>query len=215
MVIKDMMTGIADEMLMQQYAQGDVQAFSQLYTRHKNSLYRYFLRQVSTPELAEELYQEVWSKLIKASPSYQVQSKFSTWLYRIAHNELIDYYRRHTSQNKVFSTNVEQIEHPSVVENGELDQSGQSSEDFQSNTTDTAVEDDIYATQQIKQVKWCLQQLPREQKEAFLLKHESGFTVNEIASLVGESHDSIKSRIRYGLNKLKHCVMHNMRKFYE
>ena len=74
------MTELADEQLMLSYGQGDVQAFTQLYLRHKNSLYRYFLRQCANPQVAEELYQEVWNKLIKARSQYQVSAKFTTWL---------------------------------------------------------------------------------------------------------------------------------------
>lgn len=195
------MTKIVDESLMLQYAQGDVQAFTDLYTRHKDSLYRYFLRQSATPELAEELYQNVWNKLIKARSTYQVSSKFTTWLYRIAHNELIDHYRRNTTENKVIALNVEDKEIEVPNETGHL-------ADLQQKTID----EQLHLSQQASHLRWCLKQLPRQQKEAFLLKHESGFTLNEIAKLVGESSEGVKSRIRYGINKLKHCLMHKMGK---
>jgi RNA polymerase sigma-70 factor (ECF subfamily) len=195
------MTKIVDESLMLQYAQGDVQAFTDLYTRHKDSLYRYFLRQSATPELAEELYQNVWNKLIKARSTYQVRSKFTTWLYRIAHNELIDHYRRNTTENKVIALNVEDKEIEVPNETGHL-------ADLQQKTID----EQLHLSQQASHLRWCLKQLPRQQKEAFLLKHESGFTLNEIAKLVGESSEGVKSRIRYGINKLKHCLMHKMGK---
>ena len=195
------MTKIVDESLMLQYAQGDVQAFTDLYTRHKDSLYRYFLRQSTTPELAEELYQNVWNKLIKARSTYQVSSKFTTWLYRIAHNELIDHYRRNTTENKVIALNVEDKEIEVPNETGHL-------ADLQQKTID----EQLHLSQQASHLRWCLKQLPRQQKEAFLLKHESGFTLNEIAKLVGESSEGVKSRIRYGINKLKHCLMHKMGK---
>ena len=195
------MTKIVDESLMLQYAQGDVQAFTDLYTRHKDSLYRYFLRQSATPELAEELYQNVWNKLIKARSTYQVSSKFTTWLYRIAHNELIDHYRRNTTENKVIALNVEDKEIEVPNETGHL-------ADLQQKTID----EQLHLSQQASNLRWCLKQLPRQQKEAFLLKHESGFTLNEIAKLVGESSEGVKSRIRYGINKLKHCLMHKMGK---
>lgn len=197
------MTEIVDENLMLQYAQGDGHAFTALYARHKDSLYRYFLRQSATPELAEELYQNVWNKLIKARSTYQVSSKFTTWLYRIAHNELIDHYRRHSTENKVIALNVEdkETEVPNETEAGYL-------ADLQQKNID----EQLHLSQQASHLRWCLKQLPRQQKEAFLLKHESGFTLNEIAKLVGESSEGVKSRIRYGINKLKHCLMHKMGK---
>lgn len=200
------MTEIADEALMLQYAQGDQQAFTTLYLRHKNSLYRYFLRQISTQAVAEELYQEVWNKLIKARVNYQVSSKFTTWLYRIAHNELIDYYRRHAIQKKVMGTNIEAVE--SVEAEDGNNQEIVSLPDEQQ----TTLYDELYRHQQATQLKECLKQLPRQQKEAFLLKHEAGFTLREIALLIGEPSEGIKSRIRYALIKLKYCLMHKMEK---
>ena len=83
----------ADETLMLRYRDGDAGAFEHLYARHKGSLYRYLLRQCGQPAVAEELFQDIWLKLIAARGGYAVQAKFSTWLYRIAHNRLVDHYR--------------------------------------------------------------------------------------------------------------------------
>ena len=187
------MTELADEQLMLSYGQGDVQAFSQLYTRHKNSLYRYFLRQCASPQVAEELYQEVWNKLIKARSQYQVSAKFTTWLYRIAHNELIDHYRRTGTQSKWLDEDNQNIETAAFADHN--------------NQSDA---EKLEQAQQAKQLKVCLAQLPREQKEAFLLKHEAGFTLKEIAELVAETTENIKSRIRYAQAKLKQCIRYKM-----
>lgn len=197
------MENIGDETLMQLYREGDVQAFTTLYLRHKNSLYRYFTRQVSAPELAEELYQEVWKKLINARLHYQVTSKFTTWLYRIAHNELIDFYRRNATENKVISANIEEndakkLVNPQSISLVDLSQ--------------TSAYQHIENAQQSMHLKACLKQLPREQKEVFLLKHESSFTLKEIAELVGETSEGVKSRLRYALSKLKHCLTFKMGK---
>lgn len=199
-----MMTEIADELLMLQYAQGDQQAFATLYRRHKNSLYRYFLRQMPDQAVAEELYQEVWSKLIKASSRYQVTSQFRTWLYAIAHNVLIDYYRSSTTQQKVIANNIEALE-----------QDKQTATIYLSDPRHTAMDQEVYKEQQAKQLKWCLRQLPRQQQEAFLLKHEAGFTLNEITLLIDESSEAVKSRLRYALSKLRHCIMSKMGKIDE
>ena len=203
------MIKIADEKLMLQYANDDVEAFTTLYRRHKDSLYRYFLRQVSTRELAEELFQEVWNKLIKARSSYQITSKFTTWLYRIAHNELVDFYRRNASENKVIAFRVEDGNENYETNNHKINEHSEVNE--YSATEHVSAFDEHYLKQQVKQLKLCLTLLPRGQKEAFLLKHEAGFTLKEIAELVGESSEGIKSRLRYGLSKLKHCVMQKMR----
>lgn len=187
------MIELADEQLMLSYGQGDVQAFTQLYLRHKNSLYRYFLRQCASEQVAEELYQEVWNKLIKARSQYQVSAKFTTWLYRIAHNELIDHYRRIGTQNKWLESDNQDLEIAEVADHNS-----------QSDTKK------LQQTQQAAQLKVCLAQLPREQKEAFLLKHEADLTLKEIAELVTETTENIKSRIRYAQAKLKQCIKHKM-----
>ena len=83
----------ADETLMLRYRDGDADAFAALYARHKGALYRYLLRQCGQPALAEELFQDLWLKLIAARAGYTVQARFTTYLYRLAHNRLIDHYR--------------------------------------------------------------------------------------------------------------------------
>ena len=81
----------ADEILMLRYRDGDTDAFARLYARHKGPLYRYLLRQCGQPAVAEELFQDVWLKLIAGRSGYAVQARFAAWLYRIAHNRLVDH----------------------------------------------------------------------------------------------------------------------------
>src|SRR3954468_4317180 len=83
-----------DEELMLAYARGSIHAFDALYRRHKGPLYRYVLRQCRDAASAEELFQDIWANLVRARASYVVTAKFTTWLYRLAHNRLIDHYRR-------------------------------------------------------------------------------------------------------------------------
>jgi len=83
-----------DEELMVAYRDGNLGAFEALYRRHKGGLYRYLLRQCRDNAVAEELFQDVWLNLIRSRGSYVVSSRFTTYLYRVAHNRLIDHYRR-------------------------------------------------------------------------------------------------------------------------
>jgi len=76
------------------YRQGDAGAFETLYARHKGPLYRFVLRSVRERGLAEELYQEIWMRVIEARGRYTVQARFTTWLYTIAHHRLTDHWRR-------------------------------------------------------------------------------------------------------------------------
>src|SRR5262245_52513625 len=82
-----------DEELMLAFAAGDAGAFDVLYLRHKGAVFRYFRRQVALTAAAEELFQDVWLRLIDARASYAPRAKFTTWLFTIAHNRLMDHFR--------------------------------------------------------------------------------------------------------------------------
>src|SRR5437867_7431536 len=84
---------LADEELMLRFQDGDAAAFDVLYGRHKGGVFRYLLRQCGGPGTAEELAQDVWLNLVRAHASYVPSAKFATYLYRLAHNRLIDHYR--------------------------------------------------------------------------------------------------------------------------
>lgn len=83
-----------DEQLMLAYREGDAGAFETLYKRHRGALYRFVLRAVRQKASAEELYQEAWIRVIEARGRYTPQARFTTWLYTIAHNLLVDHWRK-------------------------------------------------------------------------------------------------------------------------
>src|SRR5688572_5096917 len=85
--------------LMLAYAQGDAAAFTELYTHYKGEMFRFFLRQSGNRTLAEELYQELWMRVINNRASYEPKARFSTWLYHIAHNLLRDHFRKFEPDN--------------------------------------------------------------------------------------------------------------------
>ena len=85
---------LSDERLMLAYRDGDAAAFEALYGRYRTRLYRHLAHQCSDARLAEELYQDIWLKVVNARADYEPLAKFSTWLYRIAHHRLLDHYRQ-------------------------------------------------------------------------------------------------------------------------
>src|SRR5688572_26991322 len=87
-------TPACDEDLMLAYRDGNAGAFDELYRRHKGPLYRYLVRQCRDAAAAEELFQDIWMNLIRSRAGYVVTARFATYLYRLAHNRLIDHYRR-------------------------------------------------------------------------------------------------------------------------
>ncbi|KKL23458.1 hypothetical protein LCGC14_2425160, partial [marine sediment metagenome] len=106
---------------------------------------------------------------------------------------LIDHYRRTGTQSKWLDDDNQYLE----------------TADFADHNSQSAAEK-LEQDQQAAQLKVCLAQLPREQKEAFLLKHEAGFTLKEIAELAVETTENIKSRIRYAQAKLKQCIKYKL-----
>ncbi len=175
----------SDETLMLGYRDGDAGAFDVLYARHKGGVYRYLLRQCRNEALSEELFQDVWMNLIRARDTYTVQAKFSTYLYRIAHNRLMDHFRRH--DNAVVSLDDEsgpQIAEPTAPRSDEPEAGAD-------------------ARQQAALLLQLLEALPGEQREAFVLQQEGGLSIEEIAAATGVARETAKSRLRYALAKLR------------
>src|SRR6185295_5100635 len=144
-----------DEDLMLSYRDGDAGSFDVLYARHKGGVYRYLLRQCREPAAAEELFQDVWMNLIRARAGYTVQAKFTTYLYRLAHNRLIDHYRKH---GQAVVTSFDAEDGP-VVEDL-VDESARS--------PDT----DYDVKRQAEELLRLVAELPAPQREAFLLQQE-------------------------------------------
>lgn len=174
-----------DETLMLGYRDGDAGAFDVLYGRHKGGIYRYLLRQCRNAALADELFQDVWMNLIRARAGYTVQAKFSTYLYRIAHNRLMDHFRRNdaggVSLDDETAAGIGEPVAPRSVE----------------------PEAGADARQQAARLLTLLDELPEEQREAFVLQQEGGLSIEEIAATTGVTRETAKSRLRYALAKLR------------
>lgn len=176
----------SDEELMLGYRDGDASAFDSLYARHKGGLYRYLLRQCRDAVVAEELFQDVWMNLIRARAGYTVQAKFTTYLYRLAHNRLIDHYRRHAGATVV------------SFEDGDGDEVLDLPDERERPAHDT-----LDAKRQAARLLELVATLPEAQREAFLLQQEGGMSVEEIARATGVTRETAKSRLRYALAKLR------------
>ena len=176
-----------DEDLMNCYRDGDAHAFELLYMRHKGPLYRYLLRQCGVAALAEELFQDVWMKLIDARSRYEARAKFTTYLYRLAHNRLIDHYRR--TQTGVPISYADDADEPLIEQVA----------DVEAREPDNELDRRRLAQRLLVQIAT----LPEAQREAFLLREESGLSLEEIAEVTGVNAETAKSRLRYALSKLR------------
>jgi RNA polymerase sigma factor (sigma-70 family) len=175
----------SDEQLMERYRDGDAEAFDRLYERHKSGLFRYVLHQCGSGRIAEELFQEVWMNLIRARTAYTVQARFTTYLYRLAHNRLIDHHRI-DARNSALSFEEEE----GAIENIAGDRGN-----------DPAVAAD--SREEARRLLQLIDALPEAQREAFVLQQESDMSIEEIAQATGVSRETAKSRLRYAIAKLR------------
>jgi len=172
-----------DATLMLAYARGEAAAFDALYARHRGVLYRFLLRAARDPQVAEELFQETWSRVIASRARYAPQAKFTTWLLQIAHNLLIDSYRR----KRPLATGEEAERVFEVTASPEHEQPEHVLSEFERR----------------RRLQRAIEQLPDEQRTAVLLRLENELSVEEIAEVTGVGRETAKSRLRYAMNRLR------------
>lgn len=177
----------SDENLLAAYAAGDARAFGELYDRHERAVYRYFLRQGAAAATADDLLQETWLAVVRHAANFEPRAKFTTWLYTVARSKLVDHWRARD---------------PAI------------SFDDASNDPDGAPFDiagsdaqrpDIQALSraQARAFVAAVEALPPVQRETFLLQAEGGLSLEEIAAVTGAGHETVKSRLRYAMTKLR------------
>ena len=175
----------SDEQLMLAWRGGDAAAFEQLYGRHKGGVLRYLLRQTGKREWAEELFQDVWLKVVNARAGYEARARFGAWLYSIAHNRLMDHFREHSRASLVsYEDEAAVIEEEPTAAHEQPERKLERKQDAQV-------------------LLRLLDALPAAQREAFVLQQEGELSVEEIAAATGVNRETAKSRLRYALSRLR------------
>ena len=161
---------------MAAFAKGDALAFEELYTRHKQAVLQFLRRQCPNVQVCEELVQDTWLAVINGAAQYQPSAQFRTWVYRIAHNRLVDHWRRFGSSSKGL---------------------------FDELTDTVAAHPDISTREmELDELLTQLEQLPQEQLATLLLK-AAGFSHIEIADITSSKPETVKSRLRYATQRLR------------
>jgi len=193
---------VPDDQLMIAYVGGDRSAFDVLYARHESGLYR-FVRRLMGVRLSsevDEVFQETWERIIKARASFAPErASWRTWAFTIAHNLAMD--RLRLSGREV--TFYAHDEDGDGLEAGMLFSRGVLRADAAQHPS---TEDIAFWRAAGRRLLACLDELPDEQRAAFLLQQEEGFTIEAMSLSLDVGFETVRSRLRYGLQKLRVCM---------
>lgn len=186
----------ADEELMRKFCAGEAHAFQLLYARHEKPLYRYVRRLLGSAEAlqAEDVFQDTWMKLVDARDSWQARdnASFKTWLYTLAHHRAIDILRKGGREVS--------------ADEGWTDDEAEAPWQLWPASTADEPEQQAFWRRAGQQLLHCLDGLPALQRAAFLLHHEDGLSLEEITQVINAEFETVKSRLRYALIKLRACM---------
>jgi RNA polymerase sigma-70 factor (ECF subfamily) len=169
----------SDEVLYAAYQRGDMTAFDVLYSRYQQTLYLFLLRRGLSESQAQDAFHDCWIKLIVEQQHFD-GLQFRAWIFRVARNMSIDYFRRSAVRNSVSDDEV-------------ID------EQLQAVSSETIVQD----RDCLHLLKYSIGQLPFEQRDAFLMQQEAGLSLQQIAEVMCVGRETIKSRLRYAMQQLK------------
>jgi RNA polymerase sigma-70 factor, ECF subfamily len=189
---------VTDEVLMMRFQAGDRAAFGALVTKHKKALYNFVLRMVRSPSAAEDLVQDVFVKVVQSAGDFKHESRFSTWAYTIARNISIDHLRkmslrRHPSLDQS-STRGDAADGPTL-----LDRTADAHHSASAERT-------AIGSQIGQRITRCVEELPQEQREVFLLREVGNLPFKDIAGITGVPENTVKSRMRYALERLQESL---------
>ncbi|MCA1758752.1 MAG: sigma-70 family RNA polymerase sigma factor [Bacteroidales bacterium] len=179
-----------DNELVQRFIEGDQNSLEILIHRHKSRVYSYILLIVKNQELAEDIFQETFIKVIRSLKrgKYVENGKFVSWVLRISHNLIIDHFRKEKLQG--------------TVSNDSLDVDIFNSQKF----SDFTIEDEMVNNQILSEVKELIKELPEDQQQVIYMRHYMGLSFKEIAEQTDVSINTALGRMRYALINLRKLI---------
>jgi RNA polymerase sigma-70 factor, ECF subfamily len=183
-----------DEMLMLRYQQGERAAFAQLVRRYQGPLYNFAMRQVRVPQVAEDVVQETFVRVVQNAADFKHEARFTTWVYTITRNLCIDHLRKRALRK-----------HPSLDEQKGQDGDGPT---LGEQTADprASVEREATGTELKERIARAVDTLPDEQREVFLMRELLNLPFKEIAEITKVPENTVKSRMRYALERLQEAL---------
>jgi RNA polymerase sigma factor (sigma-70 family) len=177
----------SDYELIQKFINGDQSSVESLILRHKNKVYGYISMYIRDQALAEDIFQDTFLKVIQSLKAgrYQENGRFISWVMRIAHNLIIDHFRKEKQMNVISNDDYES----DIFNSKKLCESN--------------VEDVIVKRQVIRDVRRLIQMLPEDQREVVILRHYTGLSFKEIADTTNVSINTALGRMRYALINIR------------
>lgn len=181
---------VNDQELVQAYIQGDQSAIESLINKHRSKVYTYILLTIKNQQLAEDLFQETFIKVIQSlrGGKYRDNGRFLSWVIRIAHNLIIDHFRKEKQMNSVSNDNTE----VDLFNSKKL--------------SDDNIEELIISSQIKTEIRILINELPDDQREVVLLRHYGGLSFKEIAEQTDVSINTALGRMRYALINLRKLI---------
>lgn len=179
-----------DQELVQAYIKGDQSAIESLINRHRSKVYTYILLTIKNQQLAEDLFQETFIKVIQSlrGGKYRDNGRFLSWVIRIAHNLIIDHFRKEKQMNSVSNDDTE----VDLFNSKKL--------------SDENIEEMIINSQIKTEIRILINELPNDQREVVLLRHYGGLSFKEIADQTDVSINTALGRMRYALINLRKLI---------
>ena len=187
-----LLSNFSDKKLVSQYLEGDSQSFEVLIKRHKNKLYGFIISKIRDKDLAEDIFQETFIKVINSLKKgmYNEEGKFLPWVMLIANNLIIDHFRRSKKMRIISQANNFDIF--DIIHDNEKN-----------------IEDNLVNHQINKDLKKIIEYLPQDQKEVLKLRYYAGLSFKEISDNTGVSINTSLGRMRYALINLRKIIDSN------
>jgi len=181
---------VNDQELVQAYIKGDQSAIEVLINRHRSKVYTYILLTIKNQQLAEDLFQETFIKVIQSlrDGKYRDNGRFLSWVIRIAHNLIIDHFRKEKQMNSVSNDDTD----VDLFNSKKL--------------SDDNIEELIVSSQIKAEIRSLIYELPEDQREVVLLRHYGGLSFKEIADQTDVSINTALGRMRYALINLRKLI---------
>jgi RNA polymerase sigma-70 factor (ECF subfamily) len=186
-----------DETLMLRYQQGDRAVFSVLVRRHQQALFNFAIRQVRVPQVAEDVVQETFVRVVQSAAEFKHEARFTTWVYTITRNLCIDQLRKRALRK-----------HPSLDQSGTPGGEEGDGPTLGEQTADTRadVEREATGTELRERIARAVDELPDDQREVFLMREVANLPFKEIAEITSVPENTVKSRMRYALERLQETL---------